>query len=257
MLSTIAGQNPTPAADSNGNMPAAISAPNPSVGSVVLDQCLNALKTYDLVHINSEFEAARLLFSAKDFVNLLAVPLIRRVGEMVLNGSFSIAQEHALSAVLRSQMMQILFNVRNSLAVRSFTRKDLPQGDIFAVATQEGDLHEFGALAASIIVAANGHIPHYFGANMPVKPLADAANAIHSKVVIVGVTYIPDEMRIMSDQEFAMELEMTLAAGTEIWWGGHANISDDFFAAHPRQRRLGSLLELDSLLSTSRRIGFR
>ncbi|MCX6124594.1 MAG: hypothetical protein NTV34_07565 [Proteobacteria bacterium] len=145
-------------------------------------------------------------------------------------------------------MMQILFNARNSLAVRSFTRKDLPQGKVFAVATQEGDLHEFGALAASIIIAVNGHVPHYFGANMPVKALADAANAIGSQVVVVGVTYIPPERRILTDQEYGVELERDLRPSTAIWWGGRTDFDEDFLVNHPRHRALSSLEELDLLL---------
>lgn len=218
------------------------------VANIVLDHCLRSLNSYDLVHINSELESARLLFSAKDFVLLLALPLLQKVGELIACGKISVGQEHALSAVLRSHLMQILFNARNSLAVRSFTRKDLPQGKVFAIATQEGDFHEFGALASAILVAVNGHIPHYFGPNMPVKPLADAANAINSDVCIVGVTYRSPEMRSLSDTSYAEILERELMPKTAVWWGGRPQLDSDFLQSHPRQRVLKSLHQLDEIL---------
>lgn len=217
--------------------------------TLVLSDCLNALAKYDLVLINSELESARLLFSAKQFVLQLGLPLIKEVGRMVSDGRFSVAQEHALSAMLRSQMMQILFNIRNSLALRSFTRKDLRHGKSIAIATQEGDLHEFGILSAAIIAAFHGHIPHYFGPNMPVKGLIDAAHAIQADLVIVGATYIPDAYRVMSDLQYAKTLEKELHSKVEVWWGGYADLSREFLESHPRQKLFSSLIQMDENLS--------
>jgi DNA-binding transcriptional MerR regulator len=208
---------------------------------LVLIHCLQALKHYDLQSIHNELEAARFLLSAREFVMDLSLPLMHQVGEMVAAEEMSIAQEHALSSVMRSILMQILYNVRSTVSARSYTRKDLAQGLVFAVAAPEGDLHEFGVLAASIMVATYGHNPHFFGANMPVKSLADAANAIKADVVLVGSTYIPDAVRVMTDEQYAVQLEAGLSPNTKTWWGGNIDVS----LASPKRRLFSTMQDLE------------
>jgi DNA-binding transcriptional MerR regulator len=228
-----------------------IDASHDQIGSFILSNCLEALFAYNLVAIHTELESARQLLSARDFVLKLTIPLLRNVGTLVYENKMSIAQEHALSAVLRSQLMQILFNARNSIAMRAMTRKDLHKGLNFAIAAPEGDLHEFGILSAAIIIAINGHFPHYFGANMPVDALCEAATAINSDYVVVGITHIPAERRVMSDEEFSENLIKKLPTKTKIWWGGNTNLSHQIIAVSDRQRKFGSLEELDLFVAAT------
>jgi DNA-binding transcriptional MerR regulator len=218
---------------------------------VVLNHCLEALQKYQLQEIHQELEAARVLLSAKSFVLNLALPLLTKVGEMVSRDVMCIAHEHALSAIIRSILLQILYNVRSSVSSRSYTRKDLAQGLVVAVAAPEGDLHEFGILAAAIIVASYGHNPHFFGANMPARALADAANAIRSDIVLLGLTHIPDSHRIQSDEAYASELQENLRTGANIWWGGNVQMSSDYFTPRSRHIFFKSLLDLDAYIKSS------
>jgi len=197
-----------------------------STESIILERCLNALRDYELVMIQTELESARQFLSTTQFLTGLAVPLVREVGMQVTSGQFNFAQEHAFSSILRSQLMQTLFNLRNAIAVRAFTRKDQDHGLTICLATRDGDLHEFGILAAAILIAHHGHIPHYFGPNLPAHSLADAAAAVQADVVLVGNTAFEEPFVDKRQESYLYVLKAKLPSHCEIWWGGNNAIKD-------------------------------
>jgi DNA-binding transcriptional MerR regulator len=197
-----------------------------STERLILERCMTALETYELILIQAELESARHFLAARTFLTSLAVPLLREVGVRVHNGTLSIAQEHALSSILRAQLMQTLFNVRNSIAVRAYTRKDQEHGLSICLATRDGDLHEFGILTAAILIAHHGHVPHYFGPNLPAVALADAAQAVHADVVLVGNTPSSEPFAERRQEAYARELLARIDGGTQLWWGGVNQIKD-------------------------------
>ena len=199
---------------------------SPSAESIILNRCLTALKNYELVLIQAELESARHFLSTLQFLTGLAVPLVREVGRQVAACEFNFAQEHALSSILRAQLMQTLFNLRNAIAVRAFTRKDQDHGLNICLATRDGDLHEFGILAAAILIAHYGHVPHYFGPNLPADSLADAAKAVKADVVLVGNTAMEEPFSDKRQESYLYMLKSKLAGSCKIWWGGNNAIKD-------------------------------
>ena len=201
-------------------------APTETAESIILNRCLNALRDYELVLIQAELESARNFLSTMQFLKGLAVPLVREVGHQVASGVFNFAQEHALSSILRSQLMQVLFNLRNTIAVRALTRKDQNHGLSICLATRDGDLHEFGILAAAILIAHHGHIPHYFGPNLPADSLADAARAVKADVVLVGNTALEEPFGDKRQESYLYVLQAKLPNSCKIWWGGYNAMKD-------------------------------
>jgi DNA-binding transcriptional MerR regulator len=195
--------------------------------AVILQRCLVALKTYELSQIHAELEAARHFLPAPKFLTGVALPLIREVGQRVIDARCTIGQEHAFSSIMRAQLMQSLFNVRNALAVRALTRKDHNHGLAICLATRDGDWHEFGILSAAIMVAHEGHVPHYFGANMPARALAEAARAVNANVVIVGNTPSGGGDLHGRETRYLEDLQSQLPVTCQVWWGGQSNLSND------------------------------
>jgi DNA-binding transcriptional MerR regulator len=191
---------------------------------VILQRCLSALETYELAQIHAELEAARHFLSVPKFLTEVALPLLREVGLKVADGRCTVGQEHAFSSILRAQLMQTLFNVRNAVAVRALTRKDHSHGLAICLATREGDWHEFGILSAAILIANEGHIPHYFGPNMPARSLAEAARAVNANVVLVGNT--PAGKADISGRQgrYIEDLLSQLPVTCNIWWGGDSHL---------------------------------
>lgn len=219
------------------------------IEQVILGRCIAALEKYELVLIQAELEAARNLISAEHFLTQIAVPLLRDVGHRVFTGTFSIAQEHALSSILRAQLMQTLFNLRNTIAVRAFTRKDQPHGLSICLATRDGDLHEFGILASAILVANESHVPHYFGPNLPAAALADAARAVNADVVIVGNTPSAEPFSEQRQETYARELSSKISGTCQIWWGGVCTIKNQDVLG-----RISQIHTLDALKTNLRTV---
>lgn len=215
--------------------------------SIILERCLHALRDYELVLIQAELESARHFLSTIQFLTGLAVPLVREVGIQVANGQFNFAQEHALSSILRAQLMQTLFNLRNAIAVRAYTRKDQDHGLSICLATRDGDLHEFGILAAAILIAHHGHIPHYFGPNLPAYSLADAARAVKADVVLVGNASFDEPFADKRQESYLFVLKSKLPANCKIWWGGQNAIKEPELKA--AMKHLQTLDDLSQALS--------
>ena len=196
----------------------------PSPEAVILQRCLTALESFELSLIHAELDAARHFLSAPGFLTGIALPLLRDVGRRVASGRCTIGQEHAFSSILRAHLMQTLFNVRNAIAVRALTRKDYNQGLAICLATRENDWHEFGILAAAIMIAHAGHVPHYFGPNMPARALAEAARAINADIVLVGNTPAGHAALNFSQLDYIETLNSQLPASCKIWWGGESHL---------------------------------
>lgn len=180
---------------------------------------LDVLSNFELEKLHSELVRAKAQHSVRSFVLDVALPLVRLVGDLVIDGKMSIAQEHALSAILRVQLGEIVYSLRrgeNQVAGHS-------SGRLFSVvmATQDGDLHEFGILMSAVLCAANGVHCHYLGANLPAQPLAEAAAMLRADAVLVGRTPVLQRRMKGSDQlEYLQSLHAAMPHQTAIWVGG-------------------------------------
>ena len=179
---------------------------------------LDVLSTFELEKLHAELLRAKAQHSARSFVLDVALPLVVMVGERVLAGKLSIAQEHAFSSILKLQLGEIIFSLRNG----SGLSHDSKSGDYSVVlATQDGDLHEFGILMSAVLCSAYGVRCHYLGPNLPAKPLAEAAGILRSSAVLVGRTAVLNRKMKGSEQaEYLRELDGLMPAGIELWIGG-------------------------------------
>jgi len=179
---------------------------------------LDVLSNFELEKLHAELLRAKAQHSARSFVLDVALPLVVMVGERVLAGKLSIAQEHAFSAILKLQLGEIIFSLRNGGGL-----SDASTGGDYTVtlATQDGDLHEFGILMSAVLCSAYGVRCQYLGPNLPAKPLAEAAGILRSSAVLVGRTAVLSRNMKGSEQaEYLRELDRLMPAGIELWVGG-------------------------------------
>lgn len=173
-----------------------------------------ALLNYDLALIYRLLQEARVKSSAKQFVLDLIQPLIASVGHMITIGRFSIAQEHALSAIVKSHLTDILSSLRHGTAIKG--------RDSIAFATMEGDLHEIGILICAVLCAVEGHLVQYIGPNMPPEPLVDALLAMETTMIVLGVTPSVRGAKSWKLDDYLAALSKGLPKKHEIWIGGQA-----------------------------------
>ena len=174
----------------------------------MLSPVLEAIENFDSAAARDELgRLAAVLSSSRDIVYEIAVPLMREVGLRWYNGTFTIAQEHMVSGLLRN----ILGSVMRLFQPSNPAMK-------VVLATPAGEAHEFGILAAAMLMSMEGIEPVYLGPNLPATEIAGAARWVAARAVVLGVTLLNDttagEVRAMAG---------ALPAACELWIGGPAS----------------------------------
>jgi MerR family transcriptional regulator, light-induced transcriptional regulator len=169
-----------------------------------LARVLAAIDAFDSAAADREIARLASLYSSRDLVHQVAVPLMRIVGNRWHAGELTIAQEHMVSATLHGVMSGL---VRLHRAPGS-----APQ---LLFATPEAELHEFGILAAAMLAAGAGLGVVYLGPNVPAGDIGDAARRVGAAAVVVGLTggasavarHLPEVRRMVPPE-------------IEVWVGG-------------------------------------
>ena len=209
--------------------------------NLILSQLMSALERFDLPTLSQELESARDSHEPRDYILSVIAPLLAEVGMQVMRGMLSIAQEHALSAVIRGQLGSLLEKSNRRSAASG--REPAP----IAFATASGDQNEFGTLMSAILCATRGVQAHYLGPNLPPDEFARSAKALGVKAIVLGTTPLPPGELKLGYEEYVAQLDRTLPEDCEIWLGGRGNFN---FTEHKGKRTLRQIATLELLEST-------
>lgn len=184
--------------------------------SADLTPLLTAVKAYDLEAIESHLARLAVLLTPRDFVLLVAMPVLHEVGTRWDEGSVRPAQEHLVSAILRSVLGGVL---------RAMPRRSGAPRMVFA--TLPGERHELGLLSAAVLAAAAGAYAIYLGPDLPGADLAHAMNKSGARVLVLAATtpgaVDGDDLRALRK----------LPDGAAIWIGGpQAGTIKDHIGTH-------------------------
>lgn len=176
-----------------------------------VDNIISSIRDYNLNELNTQLSQSRVLNGARSFVFDIVSPLLVEVGRLVNTGQLSISQEHALSAILKGQIQQII-------QTNGYTsQKNNPK---IILATPEGDIHEFGILISQVICCNLGLSPFYIGPHLPAQSLAETADAIEATHIVIGTSEVPPEFQKQSVNEFISTIIKNMKQPCEIWIGG-------------------------------------
>lgn len=168
---------------------------------------LTALKDYDAVSADRLLGSLAALQPPRDFIYTLVLPLMRKVGEMWHNGELNIAQEHMLSAMLRSVLGTLL----------RVNSKETPSHSILFT-TLPGEHHEFGVLSAAMLTAGAGLNAIYLGTDTPLKDVLDALERTKTQSLVLSM--MADEERNERHLEFLKDLYETVPDTVDVILGG-------------------------------------
>lgn len=140
-----------------------------------LKKILEHIEDYRIDAVAAELQHARLSCGAREFILDLVLPVIREIGLLVAKGKYSVTQEHIVSTIIRDQLSQIY------LPNLGTDKKQI------ALATPEGNLHEFSILIADILCRSHRHSTRYLGATHPANCLAEAINVLKTPTLVLGV----------------------------------------------------------------------
>lgn len=131
-----------------------------------------------------------------DFILRTVKPFIQALGHLTINNMVSVAQEHAVSAIIKAVLFELLFSLKYN--EKKAARRAAQTNIIFA--TMEGDYHELGLLCAATAAKIQGHNCIYIGPNTPPEALAVGANSLGSSHVVLGSVDIhPSLLRYRAD----------------------------------------------------------
>jgi MerR family transcriptional regulator, light-induced transcriptional regulator len=204
-LATVAAMSLSAMRDLVGQVVSPVKAVSPSDLATAV---ISAMQNLDGARLENNLDQALYTLGIDVTVDEVIVPLIQSIDAGWTNGSTTIAQEHLASAVLRS----FLHRVRRSLLVADNSRRAL-------FTTLPGELHELGALIASVLAAKRGWDVIYLGPNMPPMEISQAATS--AKVDMVGLSIVSPRTSDVLGGELTI-LRNALAPGVKIVVGGHS-----------------------------------
>jgi DNA-binding transcriptional MerR regulator/methylmalonyl-CoA mutase cobalamin-binding subunit len=169
------------------------------------------------------------------FLESVAAPLLRRIGEEWHAGTITPAQEHLATRVVQRVVM-------GALAELGVT-DDAPA---FLVAGPAGERHEMGALLAAAAAASEGWRVVYLGTDLPAADIAEAARASGARAVGMSLVFMEDRRRLLAELR---DLRERLPLSIPLVIGGRAATSIE---GELRQTGAHLVADLDALRATLR-----
>lgn len=176
-----------------------------------LTHLMLALQAYKLDIVSHEFYNLKMTMSARDLALNVVAPLLGAVGQQVLDGRINIAQEHALSSIIKFHLGQFVY--------KSYEEKKISD-DLIVFATPEKEFHEFGILLASLLCYHYQKNFFYLGPNMPVESLVESAKAIGATKIIIGATSATNTSSSTFLTEFIDQIMKSIGPQMQLIVGG-------------------------------------
>lgn len=163
-------------------------APTRVVDRQVIDGAMAAARSFDAGRLEDTLQRALALRGTGDFLELVAVPLLRLAGDEWHAGRMTPAEEHLLSSAVHDVVVS---------AMRGLRRVDGSPGIL--VTTPVGSRHVIGAALIGAAVALEGWNVIYLGADLPAECIVDAADVSGVEVVALSIVYSPSNSELLAE----------------------------------------------------------
>ncbi len=147
-----------------------------------LEKCYAAVLVFDANTLESHFENAIVELGTEAFIEQLLTPLLTLIGDRWRSGELRPVHEHMTSSIIRS----LTYILRNNNPCN-------PDAPTMVVTTPIGQLHELGALLASIMAELKGWKVTYLGANLPAEEIAAAVKFTRARAVTLSISFSTDD----------------------------------------------------------------
>lgn len=182
-------------------------APRPApAGPADLSVLFDAVSRFDVGALRAELTRLGALLTPRAVAVDVALPFMQLVGEAWHAGTLTIAQEHMVSAEVRSLV--------GTLARLEALPERAPR---LVFGTPPGELHELGTLAAALVASSAGVGAIYLGPNLPAGELAAGARQARARAVVLGYTGSTSAPAAVAA---VAELARQLPADVALWVGG-------------------------------------
>lgn len=175
------------------------------VSNEFVDEAFAHSRALDASALDETLRRAATAMGVTSFIETVAAPLLRRVGDEWHAGRLAPPQEHLVSSVVHDIIVATM---------RAFPQRfGAPK---LLVATPAGDRHSIGAALVGAASALEGWNVLYLGADLPAADIADAARTAGVRMVAVSIVYTEDRARVLSEVRALrsrLPTDMVLIAG--------------------------------------------
>jgi DNA-binding transcriptional MerR regulator/methylmalonyl-CoA mutase cobalamin-binding subunit len=178
----------------------------PASPAPALEPILDAIEALDADTTRRLLGIQLAALGPAQFARSVASPLLHTIGVRWGTGQLCIASEHLASSILRTLLGSALH-----------TTSALRQAPPVLFTTLPGEAHDLGALMAAVAAADAGGHPCFLGGDLPVREIADAAEAIGAAAVAIGVCHsaAPESAQML------VALRAAIPKHVDVWVGGH------------------------------------
>jgi len=223
---------------SRGPTPIPYDGPAPPGVPADLSTLERAVQRFDAPTLRRELTRLAAVLPAGTLAREVALPLLRLVGDAWHDGTLSVAQEHLVTAELRSLI--------GALARLHAVPDSAPR---LVLATPPGELHEMGTLVAALVASGAGFSSFYLGPDLPGAEVINAARRVAARAVVLGFT---GGERADGSLAALAEVARLLPAGMECWVGGPGAAEAGRALAGTRVLALASLDDFERQLGRLR-----
>jgi DNA-binding transcriptional MerR regulator/methylmalonyl-CoA mutase cobalamin-binding subunit len=178
-----------------------------TAAELYLKTCLAAMERMDAEELEDVLNRALLTLNSQNFIDGLAAPLMRKVGDAWSQGDVRPAHEHVASTVLQRVMARLLDGLQPVTGAPNIV-----------VGTPAGEGHEFGALFVAATAGALGWRVTYLGPNLPAEDIAIAVRDTGADIVALSIVYPTEDTELLEEE--LKELRLALPPAVPVLVGG-------------------------------------
>ena len=190
--------------------------------AATLERLLDRARALDARGVDDLLRRAAALLGVPAFLERIAAPFLRRIGDEWHAGRITIAEEHLASTVVAAFVGESLRSMGGAAGA-----DDLPR---LLVGTPPGARHVIGAAMVGATAAADGWEVVFLGAELPANEIVAAAQRANADAVAISLVYVEDDARVIDELRAVSE---GLPAGVPLIVGGRAAlpIADELSAS--------------------------
>jgi MerR family transcriptional regulator, light-induced transcriptional regulator len=160
-----------------GPDPVPYDGPPVAASAADLESLKAAIDRFDAASLRRELSRLAAILPARTLAREVALPLLRLVGDAWHAGRMTVAQEHLVTAEVRSLI--------GALARLHALPDNAPR---LMLGTPAGEPHEIGTLAAALVASGSGFATFYLGPNVPSADVVNASRRVVPRAVVLGYT---------------------------------------------------------------------
>jgi methanogenic corrinoid protein MtbC1 len=169
------------------------------------------------------------------FIEDVASPILRRIGEEWHAGRLTIAHEHLASSIIHDIVAESMRAIARGAGEPTVL-----------VATLTGERHAIGATLVAATAASEGWRVLYLGADLPARDIAAAAIATKARAIALSVIYVQDRARTVGELS-ALRALLSPSVSIVVGGAGAAGMQDELGQIGIRVG--GSLRDLRGMLA--------